>query len=203
MIKVIINKKFMKKLIILMLITAVISGCNTAEAPVEKPVQEPASESQEITSTTEPIAQEKEVQKPVTKTKKTTQTASVEAPKEQKESEKTVPKSQWTLTSGTEPYPDISGPLVYEGAVELKGWVVDVPFYVGDPEPHFRVSDASLASLPPREKFLSGERRDFRLIKIAPERVEELRKYASRTPATIIATKIIVNSEGTAIIEFK
>lgn len=200
MIKVIINKKFMKKLIILMLITAVISGCNTAKTPVEKPADEPTTESQETTSTTEPTAQEKEVQKPVTKTKKTTPTASVES---QKEPEAPATKSKWTLTAGTEPYPDISGPLVYEGAVELQGWVVDVPFYVGDPEPHFRVSDASLASLPPREKFLSGERRDFRLIKIAPERVEELRKYASRNPATIIATKIIVNSEGTAIIEFK
>ena len=100
-------------------------------------------------------------------------------------------QNKWTLTSGTPPYAD-PNPLVYEGNVELNGWLVVAPAYVvGTEEKQFHVSDESLKNLP-----ADINRADFRLVTTDEIIIKELEKFSENNPAKISADKITVVMEG-------
>jgi len=99
----------------------------------------------------------------------------------------------WQLTSGTLPYAD-PDPIIYEGNVELTGWVVYQSAYIDAPEPHFHV--ANTESLP--ENFNHS---NFQIE--APENIEEkILASTERSPIAVNATKIRLNIEGTPIMTF-
>lgn len=99
-------------------------------------------------------------------------------------------EAEWTLVSGKLPYAD-PDPIVYEGNVELKGWIVYKPVYVGDPEPHFYVADESLDDLP---TDLFG--RTFYLGELSESNLNELLKYNESEAGTILVDKFTVVMEG-------
>lgn len=100
----------------------------------------------------------------------------------------------WTLTSGTPPYAD-PDPLIYEGNVQLTGWVVYQPVYVGEEVAHFHVANAE--ALPKNIKQINYQIQ-------APESVKnEILKSTEENPITIHATKIRVNMEGSPVLTIK
>lgn len=105
----------------------------------------------------------------------------------------------FSLVSGVPPLPD-PDPLVYIGSVHLKGWIVQVPFYVGEPEDHFRVAEESLSKLP--QEIIDTGRKDFKLKDIGESDIEELKKYSEGNPAEIIVEKLTLNMEGNPILNF-
>ena len=81
----------------------------------------------------------------------------------------------FSLVSGVPPLPD-PNPLVYIGSVRLKGWIVQVPFYVGEPEDHFHISDESLSKMP--QEIIDSGRKDFKLKDIGESDMEKLKTYS-------------------------
>ena len=100
-----------------------------------------------------------------------------------------VASSDWKLTSGQEPYAD-PDPIVYEGRVELTGWIIEKPAYVGEPVPHFHVAD--LSKVP-------GGREDY-LPQTSGENMALLMQSTKENPSTVLATKLQVNMEGSPFI---
>lgn len=103
--------------------------------------------------------------------------------------------ADWRLQNGIPPYADPTA-LTYAGKAHLKGWIVAVPFYVGDPEPHFHVAKESIKDLPlsmqlnGREDFvLFMEGRDGKYLKAEPQEYEDLKQYTEKNPVTIEITK--------------
>lgn len=96
----------------------------------------------------------------------------------------------WTLVSGELPYAD-PDPIIYEGSVELSGWIVYKPVYVADPAPHFHVDKDSIKDLP---TDLFGD--EFYLGELPKGTLNELFKYDSSEPATILVDEFKVVMEG-------
>lgn len=103
-------------------------------------------------------------------------------------------QGDWRLTSGTPPYAD-PDPLVYEGDVQLTGWLIYQPAYVGEDEPHFHVSNTEGLPEPVRESNFQIE---------ASENLRaEILQSTEENPITIHATKILVNIEGSPVMTMK
>ncbi len=117
-----------------------------------------------------------------------------------KTSNKVTDENGWKLTYGLEPSPD-PWSLVYEGWVQLEGWIVDVPSYVGpETSPHFHVAESSQNSLPQHEYT----RYDFYLSEETHgELIEELRQYNEENPAKVLVRKITFVMEGSPWMEIE
>lgn len=97
--------------------------------------------------------------------------------------------SEWELTAGTPPYAD-PDPIVYEGRVELTGWIINKSAYVGESVPHFHVADLSRVPL---------DYEDY-LAQISPEDLDKLLSATKENPSTVLATKLQFNMEGSPFI---
>lgn len=105
----------------------------------------------------------------------------------------------WDLISGTLPYADPEN-LVFEGEVELNGWLVNVPAYVGpETEPHFRIAEESMHLMPAYNN--SKDRRDYRIRN--DELAQLLGDYDEENSAAVIAEKVVVVMEGNPSIYFR
>ena len=112
--------------------------------------------------------------------------------------QKTTP---FALVSGTPPYVD-PDPIVYEGRVELKGWIEIVPAYVeGTETEHFRISDESLSQMP--SDLLKKDNVYYLLESIDDKTMAELKLYNKDNPATIIVEGLTVVQEGSPRLEFE
>lgn len=90
----------------------------------------------------------------------------------------------------------------FEGNAIVKGWITYKPFYVGEPEAHFHVSDESMELIPEKARI----RQDFYLLKyneeteknekISENLVKKLEEYSETNPATIQISGIQINMEG-------
>lgn len=105
-------------------------------------------------------------------------------------------EANWQLSSGIPPYADPE-PLVFEGRAELQGWIVNIPFYVGESEPHFHVADESLKNIP--QQF----GRDFYLQDLPAETLNQLMQHGENNPATAVVTEIKVLIEGNPIMQLQ
>ncbi len=120
------------------------------------------------------------------------ETNSGETPSQESQQGSQTPAPQqisegWTLTSGTPPYAD-PDPIVYEGNVELTGWVINKPAYVGENVPHFHVLNTD--ALPKDMKNI-----EFQIYPLDTVS-QDILKSTEQNPVTIQATKIKVNMEG-------
>lgn len=78
----------------------------------------------------------------------------------------------------------------FEGNAVVKGWIIYKPFYVGEPEAHFHVSDESMEFLPEEARY----RQDYYLSKF--DEIEKLEQYSETNPATIRISHISIHMEG-------
>jgi len=78
----------------------------------------------------------------------------------------------------------------FEGNAIVKGWIIYKPFYVGEPEAHFHVSDESMEFLPEEAQY----RQDYYLSKF--DEIEKLEQYSETNPATIRISHISIHMEG-------
>ena len=108
-------------------------------------------------------------------------------------------KVPFSLISGTPPSPD-PDPLVYTGNVDLKGWIVQVPFYTGQPEPHFHIAEESLSKLP--QEIVDSGKRDFKLKDISSADMALLENYSEKVPAEITVSKLTLSMEGNPTMNF-
>lgn len=90
----------------------------------------------------------------------------------------------------------------YAGDVEFRGWIEDAVFYVGDPEPHFRVIEEDIQKLP--AYFIErGFGPLFRLYAISDEEMQRLQNnYSKDTPATIRVNAVHQYLEGRPFMDF-
>lgn len=96
----------------------------------------------------------------------------------------------------------------YTGSAQLQGWLIYKPYYSEDTkQPHFRIADESLSSLPkeilvkiPQKPYL----RDFAImthigdktVLASEEIISDLKKYNENNNGAIIVDEISVPSEG-------
>jgi hypothetical protein len=90
----------------------------------------------------------------------------------------------------------------FEGNAIMTGWITYKPFYVGEPEAHFHISDESMELLPEEAQY----RQDYYLskfdelegknTKIPQEYIEKLEEYSETNPATIRISHISIHMEG-------
>ena len=105
-------------------------------------------------------------------------------------------KNGWTLTYGIPPHPDPMN-LVYEGHVELTGWLVCVPSYVvGTEDWHFHVAEESRKYLPE-----GTENYEFQIDKASEGLIFYLMPYSENYPAKVVANEIVFFMEGKPSIE--
>ncbi len=97
----------------------------------------------------------------------------------------------WELTQGILPSPDPI-PLVYEGEVELRGFIVYQSAYVGDPVAHLQIIEEDLEKIPSflnKFNFAIDDKTEIALV-----------GSSEVSPKTITANRIFVKMEGSPTI---
>lgn len=98
----------------------------------------------------------------------------------------------WQLQSGQPPYADPE-PIVYSGEVELKGWGLMRPAYVGEESAHFHVTT--------QEKIPEHIRgREFQIL-ADQALIDQILASGPESPLEVLATEIRVNIEGSPRIQ--
>jgi hypothetical protein len=93
---------------------------------------------------------------------------------------------------------------VYEGNVELRGYIVQKPIYVGDLFPQFQVIEEDYDKIPE----LSHKFGHFRIFdqegnESPEELIKKIEQHSKENPYTITATKITLPMEGSPRIEIE
>lgn len=176
------NQKNMRKICFLLIAITIFGGC--AIDPPELNENE-NQDDKETVSPDENIKDVKDIEDEATKEKISEPIV-----------EPNASNDLWTFTGDPNRHDNQS----YEGPVTLKGWMVDHERYIGDPVPHFYVSDESIAKLPPTFTPVEKPYQRYLYLGTAEDRplVKSLiENYSEENPATISLSKIVISMEGT------
>lgn len=138
--------------------------------------------------------------KPLTQKEDSTQTA---APPDAQETAKQMPSEEnanlWTLVQGSPPNADPT-PIIYEGQVELAGWIEEKTFYGDEKSPHFHIVDKTQipSHIETQDFLLLGE--DGQILDEAI--IDQLKQKSEAMPLTILVDQLKINMEGSPSLRY-
>ncbi|MBI4232713.1 hypothetical protein HY605_05785 [Candidatus Peregrinibacteria bacterium] len=105
----------------------------------------------------------------------------------------------WQLVQGTPPSADPT-PIIYEGQVELSGWIEEKTVYGNEKLPHFHISDKALVPS-------HLETQDFLLINnegqlLEQQSIELIKTKSEAMPVTILVDQLKISMEGSPSLRF-